>query len=338
MWQGGIFPLFMQCLLLQDAPMKIFAFPGYLSVVKRDALLLTLLIFSSYLFIMWIDLAEILAARFAKYENLQLDELPFLLLLMSVGLTWFTYRRMREREHEINLRMQAEDRIMRLLTENKALTQHLIRVQEAERQQLAIDLHDDIGQYLLAIRLDASALNLSVDIESSAANINLHARRILSNAQHIQEMTRTLMRRLRPAPTDTKGLLDSIQQLTDEWHQQHPHIVLESNIDRLTVVFSQQMNITIYRLIQETLTNISKYANATYVWINLSLQRSEAKRYIHVEIKDNGQGYASDTVQGMGMIGMRERVTSLMGEFNMTSQVNEGVTVVAKIPLMSLKI
>lgn len=222
---------------------------------------------------------------------------------------------------------------MRLLTENKALTQHLLKIQEAERQQLAIDLHDDIGQYLLAIRLDASALNLSMNSEPVSKTVTLHARRILSNAQHIQEMTRTLMRRLRPAPTDTKGLFDSIQQLTQEWHQQHPQIELESNIDHFPEVFTQQMSITIYRLIQETLTNISKYANASSVWITLSLQRSQAMRYIHLEIKDNGEGYSNDTIQGMGMIGMRERVTSLMGEFNIINQVNHGVTIVAKIPL-----
>jgi len=336
----------MRFLLLQDTAMKIFDLLvlfsrpffslGRLSVVKRDVLLLTLIIVFTYAFIISIDLAETVTAKFAKYENLQLDELPFLLLLMAFGLTWFTYRRVCERDCEIALRMQAEDKIMRLLTENKALTQHLIKVQEAERQQLAIDLHDDIGQYLLAIRLDASALNLSMSNAPISTTVNLHARRILSNAQHIQEMTRTLMRRLRPAPTDTKGLFDSIQQLTHEWHQQHPHIELDSNIDRLSVVFTQQMSITIYRLIQETLTNISKYANATSVWITLTLQRSEAKRYIHLEIKDNGNGYASDTAQGMGMIGMRERVTSLMGEFNITSHVNHGVTVIAKIPLMSL--
>jgi len=332
----GKFPLFMLFLLLQDTAMKIFDLFAGFSVVKRDALLLTLIIVLTYTFIISIDLAETVTAKFAQYENLQLDELPFLLLLMAFGLTWFTYRRVRERDQEIVLRMQAEDKIMRLLTENKALTQHLIKVQEAERQQLAIDLHDDIGQYLLAIRLDASALNLSINNAPISTTVNLHARRILSNAQHIQEMTRTLMRRLRPAPTDTKGLFDSIQQLTHEWHQQHPHIELDSNIDRLSVVFTQQMSITIYRLIQETLTNISKYANATSVWITLTLQRNEAKRYIHLEIKDNGNGYASDTAQGMGMIGMRERVTSLMGEFNITSHVNHGVTVVAKIPLMSL--
>lgn len=332
----GISPLFMQYLLLQYAAMKLFDSFGRLSAGKRDALFLTLIIGVSYLFIMWIDLAETLAKEFSKYERVQLDEVPFLLLLIALGLAWFTYRRIREREREIVLRVEAENKIMGLLTENKALTQHLIKVQEAERQQLAIDLHDDIGQYLLAIRLDASALNLSIDTEHTSTAVNLHARRILSNAQHIQEMTRTLMRRLRPAPTDTKGLFDSIQQLTQEWHQQHPHISLENNIDQLSVVFSQQMSITIYRLIQETLTNISKYANATSVWISLSLQRSEANRYIHLEIKDNGQGYASDNIQGMGMIGMRERVTSLMGEFSITSHLNRGVTVVAKIPLMSL--
>ncbi len=313
--------------------MKLIRFFNKLTAVKRDALGMLCLIFLAYAIILWVNLAEKLAEKLAKYENIQLDELPFLLLLIGFGLAWFTYRRVRERDCEIMLRLQAEDITTRLLKENKALTQHLIQVQEAERKQLAIDLHDDIGQYLLAIRLDASALNLPVHADSLAVNIQLHSRRILSNAQHIQEMTRTLMRRLRPAPTDTKGLFDSILQLTQEWHQQHPHIVLESSIDPIPEVFTQQMSITIYRLIQEALTNIAKYANASCVWIELSLQKNTVNRYIHVEIKDNGKGYSKDAIQGMGMIGMRERVASVMGEFYISSHLNHGVTVTAKIPL-----
>lgn len=72
-----------------------------LSIVKRDALLLTLVILVSYAFIISIDLAEKVTKHFAQYEDLQLDELPFLLLLMALGLAWFTYRRVRERDQEI---------------------------------------------------------------------------------------------------------------------------------------------------------------------------------------------------------------------------------------------
>lgn len=313
--------------------MKIFDLLISSNSTKRDTLLVSLAIFVSYLFILWINLAEALAEKLAKYESLQLDELPFLLLLMAIGLAWLTYRRVNERDHEIELRIQAEEKILSLLTENKALTQHLIEIQEAERQQLAIDLHDDIGQYLLAIRLDASALNL-VSSDENAFSINLHARRILSNAQHIQEMTRTLMRRLRPAPTDTKGLFDSIHQLTQEWHQQHPHIKLESNINQFSDVFTQQVSITIYRLTQEALTNISKHANASKVSIRLALKSDETNRYIYLEIKDDGKGYANQAAQGMGMIGMRERVASVLGDFRINSEANNGVTVVAQIPIM----
>jgi len=249
-------------------------------------------------------------------------------------MAWFSRRRMVELNNEIHLRVSAEEKIMQLLVQNKALTRHVLKIQEAERLHLARDLHDDIGQYLLAIRLDASALNLSKKDQNLHASTTLYAKRILANAQHIQEMTRTLMRRLRPAPTSSQDCTAAISILIKEWHEQQPHIQLDINVEACSSLFTEQINITIYRFIQEALTNISKHADALNVSISLKSISNERGRLLCIEIIDDGVGFkAEETSYGMGIIGMRERIDAVNGTFIAKNNTSKGVTISAQIPI-----
>ncbi|WP_036299801.1 sensor histidine kinase [Methylotenera sp. L2L1] len=301
---------------------------------QRDAAVIAVVIALIYILILSVNLAETLANWFAQYEEVQLDEVPFLLLLIALGMAWFSRRRMVELNKEIHLRVSAEEKIMQLLVQNKALTRHVLKIQEAERLHLARDLHDDIGQYLLAIRLDASALNLSKKDQNLHASTTLYAKRILANAQHIQEMTRTLMRRLRPAPTSSQDCTAAISILIKEWHEQQPHIHLEINVEACSSLFTEQINITIYRFIQEALTNISKHANAQQVSVSLKSSSNEHGQLICIEIIDDGVGFkAEETSYGMGIIGMRERIDAVNGTFIAKNNLSKGVTISAQIPI-----
>ncbi|MDD2833142.1 MAG: histidine kinase [Methylotenera sp.] len=300
---------------------------------QRDAVLVAAVISLIYILILWVNLAETLATWFAQYEEVQLDEVPFLLLLVALGMAWFSRRRMVELNKEIQLRALAEEKIMDLLAQNKALTRHVLKIQEAERLHLARDLHDDIGQYLLAIRLDASALNLSNKAQKANETTSLYAKRILANAVHIQEMTRALMRRLRPAPTNSQDFTTAIDILIKEWHEQQPHIHLNLNVDACSSSLTEQINITIYRFIQEALTNISKHAHAKNVSISLKSNISQHGRLLCVEIVDDGIGFKTgETSYGMGMIGMRERIDAVNGTFTAKNNLSKGVTISAQIP------
>ena len=304
---------------------------------QRDAIMITLVIVMIYFIILSVNLAETLANWFAQYESVQLDEIPFLLLLIALGMAWFSRRRMVELNKEINLRVSAEEKIMQLLLQNKALTRHVLKIQEAERLHLARDLHDDIGQYLLAIRLDASALNLSTKDKHSNTSTNFYAKRILSNADHIQEMTRTLMRRLRPAPTSSQDCTTAISILIKEWHEQHPHIHLDINVEACSSLFTEQVNITIYRFIQEALTNISKHANAQHVSIALKSNLNENGQQLCIEITDDGVGIISgETSYGMGIIGMRERIDAVNGTFIIKNNLTKGVAIRAQVPIKTI--
>ncbi|MDO9282006.1 MAG: histidine kinase [Methylotenera sp.] len=312
--------------------MKILNIWQQLSRAQKDVIKAALLVLFFYLIVLEINLAETLAERLEKFEHLQLDEVPFLLLFIAIALAWFARRRVTEQTKEIALRIAAEKINAQLLTENKALTHHVLKVQELERLQLARDLHDDIGQYLLAIRLDASSL--TIDANNPDA---LPARRILSNAGHIQQMTRILMRRLRPAPTNSQNCVDAIRLMIQEWQDQQANITFELHISEPVNHFSEEVSVAVYRLIQEALTNIAKHAQAKHVSVSLDLVTNPLASHpqlLCLEIKDDGKGLdAQAAPHGMGMIGMRERISAVNGEFLVHSNTPQGLIVCARIPV-----
>lgn len=322
--------------------MKIYNFWQQLKVMHKDAVKAALLVLLAYLITLKINLAETLTEKLGKYESFQLDEVPYLLLFAAIALVWFAWRRVDEQKKEIAQRFIAEEKNAQLLIENKSLTQHILKVQELERLELARDLHDDIGQYLLAIRLDASSLIVKEDSDSHPA------RRILSNAWHIQNMAKLLMRRLRPAPTNSKSCVDGIHLMVQEWRERQPNVNVELHIDECAQFFSEQtaerdlaaseqISVTLYRFMQEALTNIAKHAQAKQVAISLDLVNSTSDsdtRQLSLEIKDDGKGLNEPVVsRGMGMVGMRERISAVNGEFLVRSNSPQGLVVCAKIPI-----
>lgn len=321
--------------------MKICTLWRQLNNTKKDVIKAAVIVLVAFTIDLKVNLAETLAESLEKYEHLQLDEIPFLLLFIAIASAWFASRRMVEKNKEITLRIAAEEKIAKLLVENKSLTLHILKVQEFERLELAQDLHDDIGQYLLAIRLDASALNVQ-GVDDNPA------RRILSNANHIQNMAKSLMRRLRPAPTNSNSCVDSIHILVQEWREQMKNTRIDLHIDEHLHLFSdqviemdksliEQISVVLYRFVQEALTNIAKHAKASRVYISLrllSVSNGTNLQKLCVEIKDDGKGLGVQmTSTGMGLTGMRERISAVNGEFFIQENIPHGLIVCAKIPI-----
>lgn len=322
--------------------MKICNFWQQIKVTHKDLIKALIFVLSAFVITLQINLAELLTEKLSKFEEFQLDEIPFLILFTAMALAWFAWRRVMEQKKEIELRLIAEDKSTQLLLENKSLTQHILKVQEFERLELARDLHDDIGQYLLAIRLDASSLTVDGDSD------NTPARRILSNAGHIQNMAKSLMRRLRPAPTNSRNCIDGIFLMVQEWREIQPNINVKLSISESARFFSGQtlerdaefielISVTLYRFLQEALTNIAKHAQANQVEISLNIIKqnlSSDVQHLCLEIKDDGKGLGTQTVStGMGMIGMRERINAVNGEYFVRNNSPKGLVVCAKIPI-----
>ena len=264
------------------------------------------------------------------YESIQLDEWPFSLLVLSLGLAWYSWRRRQEAKQEILERTRSEERVQDLLRHNSDLAQRLYTAQEDERRALARELHDEMGQNCTAIRTEAAVMalgNLSND------EVQVSAKRIAQSAQHLSEMTRHMLQQLRPLVLDSMGLGEAIVVLCQQWQHRHG-IACECDIAALPDELSDYLAVTVYRLVQEALTNVAKHAQATRVWVSL---RWEASEQLHLNVRDNGLGMrATGTVtQGFGLLGMQERVASLKGRFDWQSTPGQGVHIAIHLPLGS---
>lgn len=302
-----------------------------LSPVKRDVIFLTVCVSLLYSLVLYINLAELISDSLAKYEQFQLDELPYLILFIALSMAIFTKNRMAELRETIALKELAEKDNAILLAENKLLTQHVLEVQERERLELARELHDDIGQFLTGISLDIATL-----VSYQDENIALLAKRISNNCRMTRNISRKLIRRLRPSSLDSQGIVAAIKAVVQEWLTYNPKIKAEIEIDETIQSLSEKTNITLYRIVQEALTNISKHAHASQVKITLTFD--QAKSAISLLVRDNGIGIQQGSKKfSFGLIGMRERVHALQGEINIHSVIAQGTTLQVLIPTQHFK-
>jgi len=152
------------------------------------------------------------------------------------------------------------------------------------------------------------------------------------------EVARRIMRQLRPAILDEFGLISALQEMIDDWNSRHEDVFCRFQFQGKFDELGEEINISIYRVIQESLTNIVKHAHATDVTV--CLNRMELNRVendpsytfgIKLLIKDNGIGFDETTPRGLGLLGMRERVEALKGSFTMKSAINEGVEIIVSL-------
>lgn len=200
---------------------------------------------------------------------------------------------------------------------NHRLTQQIIRLQEDERKSLARDIHDEIGQYLTAIHVDASAIlngrKLSVAKES--------ARAISSVTRQMMDMVHEILQRLRPRALDELGLSLALGELAHQWRQRCRNVIIIQNIASDIGPIDEAVSITAYRVAQECLTNIAKHANARRVTISVK----QDKQFLYLHIEDDGVGFdPTVTAEGFGLAGMNERIQGLMGEMKIESSKRYG--------------
>jgi len=208
---------------------------------------------------------------------------------------------------------------------NHRLTHQIICLQEDERKNIARDLHDEIGQHLTAIHIDASAILKAKNITSVRAS----ATAISSVARQMMDIVHDMLQRLRPAMLDELGLQASLHELLDNWRQRNRSINLSVCISSQLIHLDETIAIAAYRIIQECLTNIAKHANARLVTIKIETLAEQVKIYV----KDDGHGFDSHRVsRGFGLAGMRERVDGLGGSFQLTTKPDGGVLIKISLP------
>jgi two-component system sensor histidine kinase UhpB len=221
----------------------------------------------------------------------------------------------------------------------RRLAERAVSVQDAERKEIARELHDEFGPYLFALRAHASSLMRAADQgEPNTEMLRRHGSAILAQINALQQFNRRVLERLRPVGLAELGLYEAIGALLRLWRETHPGVVIQTAVSRSLGATGETAELTIYRIIQEALTNVFRHAGATHVEITVepaaSSQTDTAPaetKAIAVSIRDNGTGLPSDYKQGFGMIGMRERVLALGGTMSVAST-TQGVTVEALVP------
>jgi signal transduction histidine kinase len=276
-----------------------------------------------------LDVGEALARWTRPYERLQLDELPAVLLVIAIGLIWFSARRYFEANRQLALRRAAEVKLTETLAENQQLALKYVDMQEHERKALARDLHDELGQYVNAIKLDA------VSIRDAVANqpmIHETARTVIANVDRVYEVVRGLIRQLRPVGFDDLGLSAALEHCVNEWRLRLSAIKIELFCSPELEGLAESNGLVLLRLVQEALTNVARHSSATRVQVQIT--RSASARGIDVFIADNGRGADLNLPRtGSGLVGMRERVAALGGSIALSSQSGGGgFTVRAFIP------
>jgi signal transduction histidine kinase len=231
-------------------------------------------------------------------------------------------------EHEIAERRRAEEALRQSQETLRELAAHQERIREDERKRIAREIHDELGQNLLALRLDVSTLHMRAGerrplLRERAANA-------LEQIDTTMKSIRTIMNNLRPAVLDL-GLHAAIEWQVKQFERRNgiPCELLMSD-DGEAVPDAQAT--AVFRILQESLTNIGRHSRASYVRIELRVDH----RRLSMAIKDNGIGiFPSDRhkVRRFGLVGIQERVVMLSGELDIDSTPGKGTVLRLSVPL-----
>lgn len=212
--------------------------------------------------------------------------------------------------------------------ENRALTRHSLSIQEEERRSIAQEIHDEFGQSLTAIKMMSGAMLSNPNTGALAVQ------EIQKLCDRLFDVVRSLMRRLRPMVLEDLGLKAAISDLRDHLQITSPHLEILFSCDASLDELRGEISLEIYRILQEALTNTLRHSEGTQSEISIVDRRPNT---IHLMIKDNGRGMASSVERrGFGLLGMRERVASLKGVFNLINRPGEGLEIRIVLPLQDV--
>ncbi|HRN83522.1 MAG TPA: histidine kinase [Hyphomicrobium sp.] len=199
--------------------------------------------------------------------------------------------------------------------ENSRLYRQLVAVQEDERRQLSRDLHDEVGPCLFGITAGAGSIERQARNlpEEKAGPILSCVEEIVLMSERLKSLNRALLNRLRPVALGRVTLSELIGELILSVERRHLETKIERNIGLLPASFGEDIDLTIYRSVQEGLTNAMRHGSPTHVSIYLAMEETSAGPCVRLRITDNGSGISETAAVGFGLSGMRERVRALHG-------------------------
>ncbi len=237
---------------------------------------------------------------------------------------------------EIAERKRAEKEIRNSREQLRALAGHLQSVREEERTRIARGVHDELGQELTALKMELSLIERILSSETLKVQ-----QRVSDKTKCISELVdgsirkvRQIATELRPGILDGLGLIEAMEWQAQEFNTRTGiNCDIRSNVDH--VELDEDKSTAIFRVFQESLTNVARHADATRV----STKLRKNARHLILEIRDNGKGIRNSKIsdpKSIGLIGMRERALLLRGELKINGVPKKGTTITVKVPLKSM--
>jgi signal transduction histidine kinase len=245
--------------------------------------------------------------------------LSILGLAVAVVSTIYLARLERVSEQEKSRAEKAEQELRRL-------SNQLVRAQEDERRTISRELHDEVGQILTGLRMELGSLS-RFDFDAGFRQRLESVKRL---AEEALRSVRNLALLLRPSMLDDLGLEPALRWQTKELSQRSGvpiSLDIQGKIDELP----ETVRVCLYRTIQEALTNCVKHAQASRVSVTVKAQDA----LVSATVRDNGKGFDANgrPAQGLGLIGMQERVRALQGQLTLSSQPGQGTVVSVALPV-----
>lgn len=262
------------------------------------------------------------------WEEYQADEFLFPLLSFSICLIWFSWRRYREAKAESLVNIT-------LLSENRLLIHDMTENQEHERLFISQELHDVFAQHLTALRAYAELIRTTTPAE----NIQLAntTKKIIENIDKLHEVTRSLLKTLRP-PLLEFGVVMAIEDLVTQWQHTHENIRCQLEFNGPEPELNEEELLTLYRTIQEGLSNVARHSQASHVDIELFFPTEYTHDYAPLTLQLTNDGvtdnFEMQPIQsGLGLIGIRERAAMLNGHFTISTSPPAGIKLMLSFPI-----
>jgi PAS domain S-box-containing protein len=231
--------------------------------------------------------------------------------------------------HDVTERRNAEEMMHQSYQQIRSLTEHLQNIREEERTYIAREIHDELGQQLTVLKMDIAWLSKKVNGKDDAVKEKLMD--LLNLLDNMVQSVRRISSELRPGILDDLGLAAALEWHLNEFEKRSgvkTHFICPEEEQQLP----GPVKTNLYRIFQESLTNVARHAQASEVTVNLAQQDGQ----ITLTIKDNGQGFDQQLAgkkRTLGILGMKERAAMMGGTYEIQSEPGIGTTISVVIPL-----
>jgi PAS domain S-box-containing protein len=230
---------------------------------------------------------------------------------------------------DVTERKRTEEKLNESYEQIRSLSEHLRSIREEERKYIAREIHDELGQYLTVLKMDVGVLNKKLNHTDDFVQRKLNG--LSDNIDNAVHTVRRIASELRPTVLDELGLAAAIAWHLEEF-EKRSGIKTHFTEPEKELDLPEPVKTNLFRIFQESMTNVARHANATDVTIDLT----PSKGHLTLSIADNGIGLATEVLsqkKTMGILGMKERTAIIGGTYEIQSAPGKGTLITVKVPL-----